>query len=737
MASFVEPAALTVDPVSFEVIRHRLLAITAEQAATLAAISGSKHVTEISDYNVGLYLADGAVATMGRTILYHASAMAAIVRHVIADCAENPGIGPDDMFVVNNPWKGAVHAQDMAIVAPIFHEGQLLAWSGAMMHMLDIGGLRPGSFCYDATECYQEGLNLPPVKLVEGGKLRQDILNIILSHSRMAPTVNLDLKGLIASNYAAARGFRALADRYGVQTVLAVMARLIQLSDERLRRRIRELPDATIEAVGYIDTDGTLDQLYEVVLELTKRGDRLIFDYSRSAPQAPIAINCTRAGLMAAIAAALMPTLAYDIPWNEGIFQPIEVVCPEGRICTAQKPAPASGGTLEAAWEVEMTATQALSKLVACSDQYLCEAQASPHGGPDGLTFSGINNHGERFTQGTLDVLASGGGAYCHRDGVWTQGHRNIERLNISNAEALEFDLPILYLWRGLARDGGGAGRHRGGLSLGCLYALHKTEGLDARCSCHGWEVPNALGIFGGLPGAENDRLWLRESNVRELLAAGRIPTLAELTGEVVPTRGRQGLIHLGPRDVIYKTHQAGGGWGDPLDRRPEDVQADLEFGAVSPEMAQALYGVVLDAAGRVDPVATAAHRAERRAARRRWPTRRKLTAAPASGALERVLPMGDQLTIVRDRAGAYWTRCACGHVLAPAQENWREYAGCKLATPAELGLCPRLSKEIEVRMYACPGCGRQHTVDVRRKGMPDLHDIRLVLEDEHQPARA
>src|SRR5262249_7470293 len=154
-----------------------------------------------------------------------------------------------------------------------------------------------------------------------------------------------------------ARGFRALADRYGVETVTAVMASQIRLSDERLRRRIRELPDATIQASGYIDNDGTLGKIYEVALELTKRDDPLIFDYSRSSPQAPIAINCTRAGLHAAIVAAVMPTLAYDIPWNEGIFRPLEIVCPEGLICNAEKPAAASGGTLEAAWEVEMAAT--------------------------------------------------------------------------------------------------------------------------------------------------------------------------------------------------------------------------------------------------------------------------------------------------------------------------------------------------------------------------------------------
>ncbi|HLH22326.1 MAG TPA: hydantoinase B/oxoprolinase family protein [Chloroflexota bacterium] len=728
MASSAASTEVRVDPVTFEVIRHRLHAITDEQAATLKAISGSKNVTEMSDYNVGLYLPDGSVATMGRTILFHASSMAAIVRHVMEDCAENPGIAPGDMFVVNNPWKGAVHAQDMALMAPIFHDGELLIWSGAMMHMLDIGGLRPGSFCYDATECYQEGLQLTPTKLVEGGRLRQDILTMILSHSRMAPTMHLDLKGLMAANLAAARGFATLVGRYGADTVRAVMAGLIRLSEERMRARLRELPDATVESTGYIEGHDTKGTVYEVALSVTKQDDRLIFDFSRSSPQTPGAVNCTRSGLMAGISAALLPTLAYDIPWNEGLFRPLEIVCPEGLICNARRPAAVSGGTLEAVWEVEMTATDALSKLAACSDAYLAEAQAAPAGGPDNFYLSGISNHGERFAQSTLDVLATGGGAYSHRDGVWTQGQHDIERLNISNAEALEFDLPLLYLWRGLARDSGGAGRQRGGLSLGALYAMHKTEGLECRLGCHGWDIPNSPGQFGGLPSNENQRTWWRDSNAPALLAAGRIPTLAELEGTLTPTSGRQGTIQFGPHDVMLKTPQAGGGWGDPLDRPAAAVQDDLEFGAISPEAARTLYGAVLDADGRVDAAATAAHREALRAARRGWPARRQLASPPAAETLVRVGPLGDQLEIVRDADGAHWTRCRCGHVLAPARENWREYAGRKQAEAAELGPAMRLAPYMEARLYACPGCGRLHAVDICRQGAPDRHDIRLAL---------
>ncbi|MGH8967216.1 MAG: hydantoinase B/oxoprolinase family protein, partial [Actinomycetes bacterium] len=316
-----------IDPVTFEVIRHRLLAITDEQGATLAAISGSTHVVEASDYNVGLYLPDGSVAAMGRTILSHASSMAAITRSVIADCGEDPGIGEGDMFIVNDPWKGTVHAQDVGLIAPIFFEGELLAWTGAMCHMVDIGGMTPGSFCIDATDSYQEGLQMPPTKLVDGGRIRTDVWNLILAHTRMAPTVNLDLRALLGANNTAIRAMTALAGKYGAGTVRTVMANLIELSERRLRNRLARLPDARLRARAFLDNDGGLagspeNTTYEIDLVLTKRGDALHFDYSGSSPQAPGYINCAHSGMMAGIAAALLPTLAFDAPWNEGLFKP-------------------------------------------------------------------------------------------------------------------------------------------------------------------------------------------------------------------------------------------------------------------------------------------------------------------------------------------------------------------------------------------------------------------------------
>ncbi|MFC3961508.1 hydantoinase B/oxoprolinase family protein [Nocardia jiangsuensis] len=723
------PSAPDVDPVTFEVIRHRLLAITDEQGATLAAISGSPHVVNANDFNVGLYLPDGSVAAMGRTILLHSASMALITRHVIEDCGEDPGIHPGDMFVVNNPWKGAIHAQDMGVVAPIFFEGELLAWAGAMCHMPDVGGSRPGSFCNDATECYQEGLQLTPTKLVEDGRIRSDVWNLIMAHTRAAPAVNLDLRGLIGANNTAVRAMTQLAERYGVDTVKAVMAGLIDLSDRRLRNRLRELPDATVRSTAYLDNDGGLNEVYQVDLVLTKTGDRLHFDYSGSSPQVEGYINCTSSGLMAGINAALLPTLAYDAPWNEGLFRPLTVHAPEGLICNAVRPAAVSGGALEAGWLVEMTAVEALSKLVACSDELIGEAQAAPAGGPDQFVLSGHNAHGDPFTHVILDCLATGGGAYGHRDGVWTQGQHNIERQRISNAEDMELETPLLYLRRGLVTDSGGAGEFRGGQSMGSTFLVHRGSGLKAMCNGHGWEAPNSTGIFGGYPGTQNIRDLVVGTDVLEQFARGvHVSDPDLIAGERPRMHGRQGAFPVSSGDVLATVHQSGGGWGDPLARSLEALAEDLRYGAVSADAARRLYGLVLTADGAIDSDASRNRRDELKRERRAWPRAESDIARP-DGELTRVGPLGSALELVRAADGTGYTACRCGHVLAESTRPWRANAGEQIEHDVHrVSLATRLSDVLEIRRYACPACGALLSADVARRGADRPHDLEVAL---------
>jgi len=282
-----------VDKVTFEVVRNKLVSLTEELAITLKSVSGSPIVAEATDYNLSLHLADGALVTTGQTAMFQAGSTFRVIRHVINDCMDDPGIEDGDMFVVNNPYKGAIHPPDVSIVSPIFHEGDLIGWSGACAHQLDVGGMDFGSWCPEATEIQQECMILPPLKIVRRGRIIKDVWNTIMSMTRLPFIVGLDFKAMIAANNVARKRFGQLIERYGMATVQTVMNGLIQMSEDLLRARLRELPDGQVRSENFLDHDGHQNKLYRAALTVTKKGDSLTFDLSESSKQAPGFINCT------------------------------------------------------------------------------------------------------------------------------------------------------------------------------------------------------------------------------------------------------------------------------------------------------------------------------------------------------------------------------------------------------------------------------------------------------------
>ena len=182
----------SIDPITFEVIRHKLEAITEEQAITLKNVSGSPVVTEATDFNVGIYLADGAIVNMGPQVIFHAGTMSTVIYSIIENFSENPGINEGDMFILNDPYRGAIHQPDVSIVMPIFHQGRRIAWTGSCAHELDTGGMTFGSWAFGATDVQQEAMLLPGVKIVEKGVLREDIWQMIMGMTRLPHVVGLD-----------------------------------------------------------------------------------------------------------------------------------------------------------------------------------------------------------------------------------------------------------------------------------------------------------------------------------------------------------------------------------------------------------------------------------------------------------------------------------------------------------------------------------------------------------------
>lgn len=722
-----ESAATRVDPITFEVIRHRLLSITEEQAITIKSVSGSPVVTQAADFNTGLFLANGDLITTGKNVLVHAASLGEMVRHTLEDCSEDPGIGEGDMFVINDPYKGAIHQQDFGIFAPLFHEGKLIAWSGAAAHQLDVGGAVFGSWTPKASEIYQEAMLVPPVKLIEGGKRRTDVWNMIMRMSRLPHALGLDFKAMVAANNVAQRQMADLIERYGVDVVTAVMKGSRALTAARLRQRLLELPDGVYGGASHIDHDGFENNLYDMKVRVTKLGDGMTVDFTGTSPQAKGSFNVARGAMVGGVMAAIFPILAYDLPWNSGVLDAVKIVAPDGIICNATWPAPTSAGPLGAMWVVELVVVEALSKMVGCSDTYRREGQGSSFGAGDLMTCAGLNQRGEPFGNTFTEQMGAGAGAYPHRDGINAGGAHTIAAQQLINTEAMELTTPVLYLYRKLITDTAGPGETRGGLSGGAAFTIHDVNFLQTILISHGVEVPNAKGLFGGYPASCNMHHLLRGSDVLEKMAAGQLSDdLGDYTGERVDVGAKPGEMLFVPGDVFEWTWQGGGGYGDPLLRDPAKVAADVADGYVSDRAAGEFYGVILSGTA-VDEAATETRRDEIREDRKaRAVVEREFTPPEIDGGASRTMPIGPYLGVVTVEDGEY-VSCRCGSVLAPWVEDWKSYLGSIPLTDEQVGPRVKLHRELEAKAYLCPSCGMLHSVDFGRPGQLPLHDVSPV----------
>jgi len=694
-------SAKDIDPITFEVVRNKLQAITEEQAITLKSVSGSPVVTEATDFNNGLYLTDGSIVTMGPQVIFHTGTMSSVIRSIISNFSDNPGIREGDMFILNDPYRGAIHQPDVSIVAPVFHHGKHVAWAGSCAHQLDVGGMSFGSWAIGATEIQQEAMLLPGIKLVEGGVLRQDLWQMIMGMTRLPQVLGLDLKAMIAANNVAARRFCELMDRYGSDVVETIMREEINASERQMRQTLSKLPDGVFRARDYIEHDGHENRLYHVCVTATKKGDGLTLDMAGTSPQAPGFINCTASGMRGAAFTGLLPILAPTIRWNEGVLRAVTIVAPEGVRCNATWPAPVSSGTISTAWIVQNVVVAALSRLVACSREYASEGPAVTKGHMTVMTLAGQDRDGGPFGTFLLDSTAGGGGAYPDHDGLDGSGDYCVPRPAIANVEANEANGPFLYLYRGFVPDTGGPGRTRGGAGASLAITPYETDGLHAMMLGHGVEVPNSIGQFGGRPGACGRNYIRRRSGPTEVasLAHSLNDMLTVGVEELGPKPGRMALT---AGDVLGYAFQGGGGYGDPIKRDPRAVRADIANGHVTIEAALAQYGVVFEGRS-VDEAATQKQRDKIRISR------------VGGAALKRSPGKGDL-----SAAGGRFA-CSCGCDLGASSENWKEKARTNVLGAGELGPHVRTHMELELREHVCVECGSLLETEVARKGEPSL----------------
>jgi N-methylhydantoinase B len=708
-----------IDPVTLEVIRHRLWAINDEQGRLAARLSGSTIVYEAYDLNAALLTADGRGLCCGVYIMHHGATIDEFVRRVRAEWPADE-IREGDMFFTNDPWWGALHANDGILVMPIFWDGRLVAWSGIVMHDSDVGSPVPGSFVTGAVDRFGEAPLFPGIRMVERFEPLVDVERAYLRNSRTPELGALNMRARVAALRMTHGRIRELIERYGADTFAAATEAIIDHVERVVRGRLDEIPDGSWFARGYHDHDGVADRIYPISCRLEKDGRGLRFDLTGTAPQAPGPINCARPALEGAVMGVVLTFLCHDLPWAiGGLRRLVTVEVPDGTLVSAASPAAVSMASIMATLSAQDVVAHAFAEMLLCSSRHRTEAQASWGPGICGGTVAETAADGTTAIAILSESFGGGGGARTFSDGVDSGGVFHSMGSRIANAEALESRGHVLELFRREARDGGGAGRFRGGAGVQYAVLPHKPAGacrLLTRSS--GVAMPAGRGLAGGLPGSPVSTVVLRGTNVRALFAAGHLPTGEdEIEAAETAVLAAKAITPLAEDDILIAVTPGGGGYGDPLRRDPESVAADIRAGLVSG--GNGVYGV-LAPDGMWDRAATDGARDAIRAARTRG--RRRDGSSPALEVAPRH-PVGDTVEAVGD-----WLRCTvCGCALGAYDADQRTIGVMRELPLSVLGeRFARCDPDFVLRERSCPGCGTAFGVDVQAAGEPPLEGARL-----------
>lgn len=601
----ITPAG-SVDPITFEILSHRLYQIAKEMGTTLERVGGTVNTTQQKDYMAALYRADGEILSAGESIGMHMACGGFAVKKILERFGDE-GVAPDDVFLLNDPYVAAVHQSDLFMISPIHFQGRLVAWSATFVHVMDIGALSPGGNSPGATEIFHEGIRIAGIKLIEGGTFRKDLFDMIIDMTRQPTMVGLDLKCEIAANNVAKSRVQEMFRQYGTELIDAVTLKTIRHSEAVLRKRIAEIPDGVWKETGAIEAEET----WKVHLVLSKIGDRLIFDFTGSDPQAQKGINLPYHATFGVCFSAVLSTLAYDLPKNHGIFRPIEVIAPKGTIVNPQPPAPVSMNTTSGAKIVLYCASSTLMQALATHERWKNEVMAMTVGRRN-IRHAGINQYGTYYVSNLSQTPVDGGGARSFQDGVDSGGGVK----SCPNVEWIERNFPVLYLFRRHARDSAGAGKFRGGVGAETAFAINDAPERKIKGVAYGVVglKNSGQGVFGGYPGAPSVVELSKGTRLRELMAEGAALDRVENLG------GRRTSLpycnfEITEDDVLYTRQSSGGGYGDPLEREAQMVLKDVVLGLVSTEAAREVYGVVIDKE-KIDVDATERLRSSMRAAR-------------------------------------------------------------------------------------------------------------------------
>ena len=726
-----------VDPVTFEVIRYALLNANVEHGQTLQRLCVSPITMLTRDFQPSILTQRGELVFLGPYLQYFSNAQALTIRWILENRSSDPGIGPGDMFLSNDPYVGTPHQPDTIVAAPVFAAGQLFCWVANVLHHSDIGGSVVGSFCVDAPDIFTDPPAFPPFKIVEGGRVRSDLEQLFLRQSRLPGVVQMDLRAAISANTVTAGKIEALIARYGADAVKTVMTRLIDAGEEVFLQRLRQIPDGTWSHRLYAEASHTGDTgLYRYQLTVRKRGDELLVDNAGTDPQAG-SINVTYAGLAGAFLSALTASLTPDLAGAYGgVYRRVRFEPVPGTLSCADFPAAVSPAGVFTMELLISLSGSVIAKMVAAGPPELRDralGPSQPHW--YGTIIAGQYPSGAPFIAVNANNMVGALPASSDADGADFGGHFWIPEGIASNIEETEQLYPMLCLYRRALRCGAdGAGAHRGGRSITEAYVPWGTPGLAAALYVDD-SFPKAVGPFGANPSSMGRVVIKHGVGLAGQFAAGVVPQdLGALPGQEEPVAHKGPMLMLGPDSVIAWTGANNPGYGDPLARAPEAVARDVASGWLDRADATRVYAVAWTADGAVDEQGTQELRAGRLRARLAAATPPEGGVPPRlDGGAAEPRPVGGDLGVL-ERGGqpAEWVSLSGRVRLGPVTGDYRN-ACAVLETPVnevapEFATRPgRPGAAIRLREYLCPVTGVRLAAELIRAGDDPAADMVLT----------
>ena len=677
------------------------------------------------DLNPSILTEDAEFVYFGPYMQYMSGVTDTQVKWTMEFRSDNPGINAGDMFIANDPWVGAAHQQDVMLLCPVFWQGELFCWVTNCLHQYDIGGITPGSFCPSAESVYDEGILLPPLKIIENYEIRRDIEAVYLRASRKPQLVALDFRAQIAGNSTARDRVLELITRYGAETVKGVMKRVIDNSEKSYLDKMARVPDGEWYDRTYIEACRPGDRrTHRVLLGMKKEGNKLTFYNDGSAPQEG-AMNATYSGWRGSIMVAVNELLCWDQYFAcGGALRHIEFDPTPGTLNCADFPASVSTAPIQSMEISLYPAYNVISKMIYPDKELrrdiMCIGGTSQW---PATLFRGIDQWGERYGYLLIDPIGGAIGAFSMADGINTGGQARTPICQLPNIEHTEQSFPVLFLYRKELPDSGGAGQYRGGLSAESCFIPHNTDFITQDTLSSGNATPTSSGMMGGYPSSTNAYTFLRDSDIFTRIKASTMPgDTSEISGREELLQLRQENFQQNAADVYAVRWTGGGGFGDPFDRVPADIEKDIEDYAVTTAAARSLYGAIVNAQGIVDVDATAAERARIRQGRLNG-------GAGKSRPGELLFQASTCLDAKRDAAGSFWACGKCSADLGPMSENYklhciREDNSVSSANPLIGDPARYIDDAVTFRQFFCTGCGSLIDNEIAVASDEVLHDV-------------